>query len=143
MQATYDDANLLLRLYDLRREDKMREARAWFVANFKPKTLADMQALCPPGSAPNAYMRQVTSYWDMASSFVASGVLSPELFFDNNRECLLVWLRVRKLLPELRAAYQDQAFWKSLEAVGNLFCAHMDKTSAGSLEAFAARVGAA
>ena len=43
VQATYDDANLLLRLYEMRREEKMREARAWFVANFKPKSMADIQ----------------------------------------------------------------------------------------------------
>ncbi len=48
-QATYDDATLLLRLYDAGREPKMREARAWFVANFKAKTLAEVQELCPPG----------------------------------------------------------------------------------------------
>ena len=50
-QATYDDANLLMRLYDLRREEKLREARAWFASYFKPKTMADMHQLCPPGSA--------------------------------------------------------------------------------------------
>ena len=78
-QATYDDANLLLKLYELRREDKMREARAWFVSNFKPKSVDEMLQLCPPGSAENAKMRQVITYWDMAASFVASGVLNPEV----------------------------------------------------------------
>ena len=121
----------------------MREARAWFVANFKPKALADIQVLCPPGSANNAYMRQVISYWDMAASFVAAGVLNPELFFDKNRECLLVWLRLRKLLPEMRAANSDPANSKNLETVGHQFCAYLEKTSPGFLEAFAARIGAA
>ena len=61
-QATYDDANLLLRLYEMRREEKMREARAWFVANFKPKSMADIHQLCPPGSESNARMRMVSTY---------------------------------------------------------------------------------
>lgn len=142
-QATYDDANLLLRLYDLRREPKMREARAWFVANWKPKSMAELGELCPPGSDNNAKMRQVVSYWDMCASFINAGVLNPELFFDNNRECLVVWLRVRKLIPEIRAAYKEPMFWKNLEVVGNQFCAHLDKVSPGSLEAFTARIGAA
>ena len=143
MQATYDDATLLLRLYELRRDEKMREARAWFMATFKPKSVAELQELCPPGSVNNAFMRQVVTYWDMAASFVNGGVLNPELFFDNNRECLLVWLRVRKLLPEMRAAYKDASYWKHLESAGIQYCAYMEKSSPGSLEAFAARVGAA
>ena len=140
-QATYDDANLLLRLYELRREAKMREARAWFVSSFKPKTLAELQELCPPGSANNAQMRMVTSYWDMAASFVTAGVLNPELFFVNNRELLVVWLRVRHVVAELRAAYKEPGFWKSLEAVGDQYSEYLNRTTPGTLEAFTARIG--
>jgi hypothetical protein len=140
-QATYDDANLLLRLYELRREARMREARAWFSANFKPKTMAELHALCPPGSENNANMRMVVSYWDMAASFVAAGVLNPELFFANNREMLVVWVRVRQLLPEMRAAFQEPTFWANLERVAQQFIAHLERTSSGAFEAFSARVG--
>ena len=107
-KATYDDVNLILKLYDIRREDKMRAARAWFFANFKPKSMAEFQQLCPPGSEPNAYARQVSSYWDMAASFITAGVLNDELFFQNSRELLFVWLRVepikRKSSPETGSA---------------------------------------
>ena len=140
-QATYDDANLLLRLYELRREAKMREARAWFVSSFKPKTLTELQELCPPGSDNNAQMRMVTSYWDMAASFVTAGVLNPELFFANNRELLVVWLRARHVVAELRAAFQDPGFWKNLETAGNQYVDHLNRTSPGTFEAFAARMG--
>jgi hypothetical protein len=140
-QATYDDANLLLRLYEIRRDSKLREARAWFVANFKPKTMADIQELCPAGSENNARMRMVVSYWDMAASFITAGVLNPELFFVNNREMLVVWVRVSKLIPEMRAAYKEPTFWENLEAVGNQFIAFLNKTSPGAFEAFTARVG--
>jgi len=140
-QATYDDANLLLHLYELRREPKMREARAWFVSSFKPKTLAELQALCPPGSDNNAQMRMVTSYWDMAASFVTAGVLNPELFFVNNRELLVVWLRAKHVVAELRAAFKDPGFWKNLETVGNQYADYLNRTSPGTLEAFTARIG--
>lgn len=140
-QATYDDANLLLKLYELRREAKMREARAWFVANFKPKTLAEMLALCPPGSDNNAKMRQVITYWDMAASFVGMGVLNPELFFVNNREFLVVWLRVRPYLAELREKYADAQYFKHLETTGNMNIDFLNRSSPGALEAFIARVG--
>jgi len=113
-QATYDDANLVMRLYDLRREEKLREARAWFVANFKPKSMADIGGLCPTGSENNARMRQVASYWDMAASFVTAGVLNAELFFASNREMLVVAVRFRPVLEELRGAYKDPSFLKNL-----------------------------
>ena len=140
-QATYDDANLLLRLYELRRESKMREARAWFVSKFKPKSMADIQTLCPPGSDENARMRMVVTYWDMAASFITAGVLDGDLFFANNREMLLVYIRVRPLLPEMRAAFKDPTYWRNLEAVGEQFSAYLNKQAPGTLEAFIARVG--
>jgi hypothetical protein len=140
-QATYDDANLVLRLYEFRREEKMREARAWFVANFKPKSMADIQELCPPGSENNARMRMVTTYWDMAASFVTAGVLNPELFFASGREMLLVALRMRHVLNDIRAAYQDPSFLGNLETVAQQFTEYLNRTSPGAYEAYAARVG--
>ncbi len=140
-QATYDDANLILKLYELRREEKMREARAWFVTNFKPKSVDEMLKLCPPGSPENAKMRQVITYWDMAASFVASGVLNPDLFFVNNREFLLVWLRVRPYLSELRERYADAHYFEHMEKTGALNIEWLNKTSPGALEAFIGRVG--
>src|SRR5258708_2817486 len=86
--ATYEDANLLLRLYELRREDKLRQARDWFTKKFKVSTLEEFQKLCPQGSEEHAYFRMVTSYWDMAASFVTGGVLHEELFMQNSREIL-------------------------------------------------------
>jgi hypothetical protein len=139
-QATYDDANLLLRLYELRREEKMREARAWFASSFKPKSLAELQELCPPGSENNARMRMVSSYWEMAASFITAGVLDPELFFVNNREMLSAALRLKRVLPELRAAFQDPTFLKNLESVAQRYSDFLNRTAPGTLEAFTARV---
>ena len=141
VQATYDDANLLLRLYEMRREEKMREARAWFVANFKPKSMADIHELCPPGSEANARMRQVSTYWDMAASFVTSGVLNPELFFANSREMLLVAIRLRPVLAEVRAAYKDPTFLLNLETVAQQYSDYLNRVSPGTLDAFTARIG--
>jgi len=139
--ATYDDANLVMRLYDLRREEKLRDARAWFVANFKPKSMADIQLLCPPGSENDARLRQVASYWDMASSFITAGVLNPELFFASSREMLMVFVRFRPVLAEVRSAFKDPSFLKDLETVGQQFEDHLKKAGPGALEAFVARVG--
>jgi hypothetical protein len=117
-QSTYDDANLILRLYELRREDKMRAARNWFVANFRCTTMAEMGELCPPGTEANAYFRQVVSYWDMAGSFVNSGVMNADLFYMNTREILLVWERVKPVIAEMRAGFKDPGYLGNLEKAG-------------------------
>lgn len=92
--ATHEDANLLLRLYELHREEKLRKAREWFMKNFHAGTMEEFQKLCPLGSEENAVYRMVVSYWDMAASFVTAGVLHEKLFTQNSRELLFVWERI-------------------------------------------------
>jgi hypothetical protein len=140
-QATYDDVNLILKLYEMRREERMRAARSWFFANFKPKTMEAYQQLCPPGSDPNAFARQVTSYWDMAASFVTAGVLNEELLFQNNRELLFVWMRVEPIIGELRGAFKDPNYMKNLETVAKALIAYLDRSNPETVQAFKARVG--
>jgi len=140
--ATYDDVNLVLRLYDMRREERMRRARAWFTSNFRATTLEDVQKLCPVGSDENASFRMVTSYWDMAASFITAGVLKPEIFFESNRELLLVYVRLEKLIPLFREQYRDPFYWHNIEAVAREFAAWMNRRAPGSYEAFAERVRA-
>ncbi|MGE0039620.1 MAG: hypothetical protein AB7H88_14635 [Vicinamibacterales bacterium] len=139
-RPTYDDANLMLRLYELRREDRMRQARAWFTANFKVKTLEELQKVAPAGSDENAYYRQVVSYWDMVASFITSGVLHKELFFQSGRELLLVWERLKPVLPAIRAAYKDPHYWVQIETVGEEFAMYFDARSGEGYEAFIKRI---
>ena len=140
-KATYDDVNLILKLYELRREDKMRAARNWFVANFKCKNMADYGQLCPPGSESNAFMRQVTSYWEMVASFVTAGVLNDELLFQSARELLLVWIRVEPVIADIRAAFKDSNFLKNLETVAKSHTEQMNHSGPEVYQAFKARVG--
>ena len=140
-QSTYDDVNLMLRLYDMRREEKMRMARNWFVANFKPKSMAEFNHLCPPGSDQNAMARQVTSYWDMVASFIQAGVLNQELFFQTNRELLVVWVRVHPIVAEVRAAFKDPSYMKNLESVANAYVEYLNKIDPETFPAFKARIG--
>ena len=76
VQATYDDVNLVLRLYELRREAKLREARKWLGSSFNARTMEEFATLCPRGSEADAYFRMVTGYWEMVASFITSGVLN-------------------------------------------------------------------
>lgn len=136
----HKDAELILRLYDLRREEKMRMARDWFVKNARAASFEEFQKLCPPGSLENAYFRQVVSYWDMAASFVVSGVLDKELFFQSNRELVLVWVRIRGIVEPARAAFKDPTAYRNLETVAKQFIEWMVKQGPELFEAFAARI---
>ena len=106
-QPTYDDAQLILKLYELRREERLRKARAWFSSSFRVRMIDDFTRLCPVGSDENASYRMVVTYWEMVASFVTSGVLHKELFFQSGRELLFVWERIRDLVPGVRETTSD------------------------------------
>lgn len=137
-QATYEDVNLILKLYEMRREEKLRAARAWFLAECKPKNAQGLLEICPPASENNARFRMVVSYWDMVASFVTAGVLNEELLAHSSNELLLTWERLKPLLNELRAFLKDPGAWRHLETVGNSFAERMKKR--GAYEGFLERV---
>src|SRR5262249_10344940 len=98
-QITYDEVNLMLRLYDLRRESRLRQARAWFTDNFHPTSPEEMMEKYPQGSEENTYIRMVISYWEMVASIVNRGLINDELFFESNGEIWVVWDRMRGIVP--------------------------------------------
>jgi hypothetical protein len=139
-RPTYEDVKLILKLYDMRREARMREARKWFGSYFKAKTLEEFNALCPPGSEPNASYRMLTSYWEMVASFITNGILHQELFFEGNREFLFVWERVRDVVPQLRTAFGNPIELKHLELVSQAYIQWWSRQAPGAYEAFSKRV---
>ena len=138
-RPTYDDANLILRLYEMRRDDRMRKARAWFAANCKVKSFDELLKIAPAGSDENASVRMVTSYWDLVASFMTAGVLHKELFFQSGRELLLVWERVRDYLPSVREAYKDPNYLKHLETIGSEYAAYFKRQDPEAYAAFLKR----
>lgn len=141
-RATYDDVNLILRLYEMRREDRLREARKWFTGSFKVKSFEEFQALCPAGSDPNASYRMVVTYWEMVASFLTSSVLNAELFYQSGRELLFVWERIRDMVPAARDAYKHPRELKNLEEAATAYISWWNHTSPGAYDAFAKRVRA-
>ncbi|MBV6434618.1 MAG: hypothetical protein IANPNBLG_04887 [Bryobacteraceae bacterium] len=140
-QATYEDVNLILRLYELRREDKLREARQWFAGMFRPvDTIEEFNKACPPGSGQNAYFRMVTSYWEMAAGFVTAGVLNERLFFQSGGELLLTWEKIRPLVPALRQARKNSRLYINMETVAGRMAEYMNHESPESFDAFAEMV---
>jgi hypothetical protein len=111
---TYEDATLILRLYELRREEKLRAARDWFAGKFFPQTAQDVTALT---GSENVYYRMVTTYWEMAASFVARGVLNVDLFLDSGGEMIFVWAKLAELVPQLRQNLGSENLLKHVESV--------------------------
>jgi hypothetical protein len=139
-RATYDDVNLILRLYEMRREDRLRDARKWFTGSFKVKTFDELMALCPPGSEPNASYRMVTTYWEMVASFLTSGVMNAELFYQSGRELLFVWERVRDIVPAIREKNGHPRELRNLEEAATAYIGWWNHTAPGAYDAFSKRV---
>jgi len=92
--ATAADAELVLRLYELRREETLRKARRFMVFDFQPKTLEELRAVSRDvTSENNSAWRQVLSYWEMAASLVLRGTVDPDLFLDTNGEGILLYAK--------------------------------------------------
>ncbi len=108
--ATAQDAELILKLYELRTEATMRKARTFTIMEFFPQSAADIQALFADREHPerNAYFRQATSYWDMAAAMVNHGTIDRELFFDTNGEFFAIWAKVGDFIEDLRKFFGPQ-----------------------------------
>ena len=99
--ASAADADLILRLYELRREPRMRAARNWVVHEFAPETLDDLLEVQRDfGSEHNQYWRQVISYWEMAAAFVLRGALDGDLFFDSVGEIIFLQAKFGRFQQE-------------------------------------------
>jgi hypothetical protein len=96
-----EDANLILRLYELRRDEAMRRARNWFMTDFNPQSTQDVFAALM--GEHSADFRMVASYWDMAAAFVQFGAIDEEMFNAINTEHVAIYAKLRSFLAEIRA----------------------------------------
>jgi hypothetical protein len=110
----HEDADLILKLYDLRRESVMRDARNWLFT-FNPTSIQDvMQAMTGEHSG---HLRMVMSYWDMACALVTNGAIDEELFNQTNGEHIFVYMKIEPVLEDIRQMFGNPEFLKSLETV--------------------------
>jgi hypothetical protein len=110
----HDDAALILKLYDLRREPVMREARNWFFT-FNPTNATEyMDAIMGPHSG---YLRMVISYWEMAAALVNNGAIDEQMFNECNGEHLVVFAKIEPVLAEIRQQWNSPEMLKNFEAL--------------------------
>src|ERR1700680_3016696 len=101
-----EEAGLILKLYELRRDETMRKARDWYFREFNPQSLADFNNVM--FGEHSGHLRMVITYWDMAAALVNHGAISMELFNDTNGEHIGVFAKTEALLPEIRKAFGPQ-----------------------------------
>jgi hypothetical protein len=109
------DVMAILKLYELRRDEKMRAARSWYFSEFAPKTAMDIIALYRDGEQASAHFRMVTSFWDMAASFVLNGGIDEKMFLDSGSEHIFVYAKVQPFLAEIRQLFGEPDYLINLE----------------------------
>ena len=131
-KPTHADAELLLRLYELRRESELRRARRWFLAEFQPGTWDEIGPRYLSHSDEDRWFRMTVSYWEMVASLVNRGVLHAELFFDHTGEDIVTWKKCLPWLEGVRAALRP-TYLCQFERLVREHEAYRARTSAAAL----------
>ena len=98
----HHDAELALRVYELRREPVMRESRAAIQQKFWPKSAEDVMAVTRSDHPLNAAFRQVGTYWEMVYGMVRHGIVHPDYFMESNGEGLFLYARLAPYIEQFR-----------------------------------------
>ena len=115
MATANESAESLMRLYELRREEKMRVARTWVVRSFNPTSVEDVAAVM--GTEEYTYIRMVVGYWDMAASFVVHGAIDAEMFREVSGEMLATYCKFEHLIEEIREDLGQTTLFTNVERV--------------------------
>jgi hypothetical protein len=117
MSDKHQDVALILKLYELRREEGIRRARKWYFTEFNPQGAEDIQKVLASGHDGSAYYRMITSYWEMAASFVNNGGIDEKMFLDANGEHVGVFAKVEPFIEEMRSATGLPDYLRQLETL--------------------------
>jgi hypothetical protein len=113
MDTKHESANLILKLYELRREEVMRKARDWYLGEFNPASIDDITAAVM--SEKSGYYRMVVSYWDMAASLVNHGAIDPDMFTEANGEHMVVFAKIEPFIEGIREMSGSPQYLRHLE----------------------------
>lgn len=119
-KPTVADAELILKLYDLRREPEMRKARSWWLGSFWPQTAEDfMKVAGAAGTQENNWLRQVMGYWEMSASLVLHGAANADLFLETSfsGEMYFLFAKIQPILSDLRKKMDNPKMFGNIEKV--------------------------
>jgi hypothetical protein len=134
-KPTHEQAQLHLQVYDLRREEKLRQARDWFQQNFRAQTFDDAMRIAPPGTQNGAFVGMVIGYWEQAAALLNYGLLNEDLFFETSGEFFGVWELLKPVVPEFRKRFADKNLLANLEKAAQRYEAWSEQRSPGHIAA--------
>ncbi len=115
MSTKTEEATLILKLYETRREESFRQARTWYAIEFNPQSAQDIINLMRSGHPQSSAYRMVTTYWEMAAAFVNAGAIDVKLFHATNTEHMATFAKIAPFIAEVRAAFSLPLYLAELE----------------------------
>lgn len=134
-KPTYEQAQLHLQVYDLRREARLRQARDWFQQNYRAQTFDEANRIAPMGTEKGNFVGMVIGYWEQACALLNYGLLHEDLFFETSGEFFGVWEALKPVVPEFRERYVNKNLLVNLEKAAQRFEEWSEKRSPGHIAA--------
>jgi hypothetical protein len=132
-KPTYEQAQLQLELFEMRREARLRQARDWFQKNYFVESFEEAMRTAAPGTEPGTNAGMVASYWEQVCAMLNYGLLHEQLFFETNGEFFMVWERLKPMVGGFREQFVAPHMFAHLEKAGQKYEAWMEKTSPGHI----------
>jgi hypothetical protein len=132
---THEQAELLLRVYEERREPRLRQARDWFMQNYFANTMEEAMKVAPMGSEQGTNLMMVFSYWEQTCALLNYGLLHEDLFFETTGEFFGVWERVKSHIEQGRQMWHNKTFLGHLEKTSKRFEAWSEARNPGQIAA--------
>ncbi|MBZ5698027.1 MAG: hypothetical protein LAN18_05715 [Acidobacteriia bacterium] len=134
-KPTHEQAQLHLKVYEMRRESRLREARDWFFKNYFADSLEDAMRIAAPGTEAGTFVMMVFGYWEQACALLNYGLLHEDLFFETSGEFFGVWERVKPFIKQGRERFVDKHFLAHLEKAATRYETWMETRSPGHIAA--------
>lgn len=134
-KPTHEQAQLHLQVYEMRREDRLRQGRDWFFKNYHVQTIEDAMRIAAPGTEGGAFAGMVLSYWEQACALLNYDLLNEDLFFETNGEFFGVWELVKNIVPAARERFKMNGYLAHLEKAAQRYEAWSETRSPGHIAA--------
>lgn len=113
MPTPFESAQLNLKLFELRRDPLLRQARAWFIGEFNPESFEELMTLLR--GEHNTFFRMVMGYWDMAASLVTTGAIDRDAFLAAHSEIFATFSKIQLFLGQIREAFGEPTMFRHME----------------------------
>jgi hypothetical protein len=132
-QPTHEQGQLHLKVYDLRREPRLRQARDWFQQNYNAETFEEAMKIAAPGTEHGTYVGMVIGYWEQACALLNYGLLHDDLFFETSGEFFGVWEQLKAVVPQFREQFKDPTLLSNLEKAAQRYEAWKEQRAPGNI----------